>query len=342
MRAAGRALVFALACDMARSSPCQRVSYTAGRQEGRWINGKVSGHICSMAWKEVENRDSMKWLEYAATMNNGNEARDPTEDEARVLSHFQCADGSTEYIEPLTGVARHPFARVGCKRASKDWTSGLPSEYPKGVDIINSSYLVLPNACNSKQARRALFFDMGCGIDRGNAKSYNKTKDGDQPDSIVKFADMFAARCIHFDRIFAWEKKPYAAEEWWGSKPPELRSKLTFFNLGVPQEPTQGASSFLRLLNATVRPSDYVVVKLDIDTPHVELSIVRALIADATLASLVDELFFEYHFYEDYRTGWYFGWFFTPLQIRSAPTVDDALALMQRLRALGIRAHFWT
>lgn len=257
------------------------VYLTAGRQEGRWINGKVSGHICSMAWKEVENRDSMKWLEYAATMNNGNEARDPTEDEARVLSHFQCADGSTEYIEPLTGVARHPFARVGCKRASKDWTSGLPSEYPKGVDIINSSYLVLPNACNSKQARRALFFDMGCGIDRGNAKSYNKTKDGDQPDSIVKFADMFAARCIHFDRIFAWEKKPYAAEEWWGSKPPELRSKLTFFNLGVPQEPTQGASSFLRLLNATVRPSDYVVVKLDIDTPHVELSIVRALIADA-------------------------------------------------------------
>lgn len=139
------------------------------------MKGKVAGHICSMAWKEVENRDSMKWLEYAATMNNGYEARDPTEDEARVLSHFQCADGSTEYIEPLTGVARHPFARVGCKRASTDWTSGLPSEYPLGVDIINSSYLVLPNACNSKRARRALFFDMGCGIDRGNTKTYNKT-----------------------------------------------------------------------------------------------------------------------------------------------------------------------
>ena len=102
-------------------------------------------------------------------------ARPHTEDEARVLSHFQCADGSTEYIEPLTGVARHPFARVGCKRASTDWTSGLPSEYPLGVDIINSSYLVLPNACNSKRARRALFFDMGCGIDRGNTKTYNKT-----------------------------------------------------------------------------------------------------------------------------------------------------------------------
>jgi hypothetical protein len=62
-RGRARALVFALACDMARSSPCQRVTYTAGRQEGRWMNGKVSGHICSMAWKEVENRDSMKWLE---------------------------------------------------------------------------------------------------------------------------------------------------------------------------------------------------------------------------------------------------------------------------------------
>ena len=68
------------------------------------MKGKVAGHICSMAWKDVENRDSMKWLEYAATMNNGYEARDPTEDEARVLSHFQCADGSTEYTQSTSSL----------------------------------------------------------------------------------------------------------------------------------------------------------------------------------------------------------------------------------------------
>jgi hypothetical protein len=41
---------------------------------------------------------------YAATMNNGYEARDPTEDEARVLSHFQCADGSTEYTQSTSSL----------------------------------------------------------------------------------------------------------------------------------------------------------------------------------------------------------------------------------------------
>ena len=38
---------------------------------------------------------------------------EPTPDERRALSHFHVAN-RTEAIEPLHGVARHPFARVGC------------------------------------------------------------------------------------------------------------------------------------------------------------------------------------------------------------------------------------
>lgn len=77
--------------------------------------------------------------------------------------------------------------------------------------------------------------------------------------------------------------------------------------------------------------------QVDIDNSPIELSVVHAILADPSLARRVDELFFEYHFFEPH---WYFGWWFDP---RKGPhkSVDDALSLMQRLRSRGIRAHFW-
>ena len=82
-------------------------------------------------------------------------------------------------------------------------------------------------------------------------------------------------------------------------------------------------------------PSDYVVVKLDIDHSPTELSIITAIASDRSLLDLVDEVFFEYHFVFD--KGVEFGW----RNSHYNHTVDDALRLMQKLRSLGVRAHFW-
>jgi hypothetical protein len=54
------------------------------------------------------------------------------------------------------------------------------------------------------------------------------------------------------------------------------------------------------------------------------------------LSALVDELFFEAHFYFD---GINFGW--GALGADRRHTVDEALALMRTLRERGIRSHFW-
>lgn len=75
------------------------------------------------------------------------------------------------------------------------------------------------------------------------------------------------------------------------------------------------------------------VVKVDIDGGP-ELPVVHAIANDPTLMKLVDELYFEYHFYFD---GIDFGWGAMDPQ----NTADDALALMQKLRKGGVRAHFW-
>ena len=82
-------------------------------------------------------------------------------------------------------------------------------------------------------------------------------------------------------------------------------------------------------------PDAQQVLKLDIDTTPVELSIVHAIATDHSLSALVDELLFEYHF--DFDKGVKFGW-----PRHTGHTVDDALRLMRRLRSVGVRAHFWT
>lgn len=55
---------------------------------------------------------------------------------------------------------------------------------------------------------------------------------------------------------------------------------------GAPNNP-------LEVLRRVARPGDFVVFKLDIDTPFVELPLVAQLENDPQLASLVDIFFFE-------------------------------------------------
>lgn len=80
-----------------------------------------------------------------------------------------------------------------------------------------------------------------------------------------------------------------------------------------------------------------MAIKLDIDHPEIEMSIINQILLDPQLASLVDEIFFEMHFHFD---GINFGWE-SGRHSNIDASVDDALYIMHRLRLLGIRSHFW-
>lgn len=88
--------------------------------------------------------------------------------------------------------------------------------------------------------------------------------------------------------------------------------------------------SYLRTLSKDA----FVVVKLDIDNLEAELQILSVIEA---YVSVVDELFFEYHYYFD---GLNFGWG-KNRAIGNTHNVTTALRTMRRLREKGIRAHFW-
>jgi hypothetical protein len=174
---------------------------------------------------------------------------------------------------------------------------------------------------------------------------------GDLSPSLPLFWKLYKDRCLEPDAVFCWEtelagkRRRRAAvthSEWWGNLGPELRHKVRFFEVPVMEGELHEAmagihnpNSFLQMLQSVARPEDFVAVKLDIDTPAIEQTIIGTLTQRPDLAALIDELFFEYHFHFDANID--FGWGDVPESI----SVDAALATMHRLRELGIRAHFW-
>lgn len=86
------------------------------------------------------------------------------------------------------------------------------------------------------------------------------------------------------------------------------------------------------VLNKTEK-DDFVAFKLDIDSPEIEMNMVQSILNNPTLAELIDEFFFEYHYESPIMAQW---WGHT-----KEKGLGHALHLFYRLRSKGIRAHFW-
>jgi len=329
-----------LLADQPIDSHARTQSYHSSDTELTWLDGKRKGHICSTADATEQVSAANLWLQYAkkAWLPAGGAPPHPSPEELAVLSSFSSGgtNTNTEVIEPLHGVARHPFARVGCK-----------GEHHKS--IFDITYNILYNNCGSKDLKpRTFLFDMGASVGfkgvPGGFYSEMPTHGGGLSPSLPLFYRLYTDRCLEPDDIFAWEPHPgVTPDTWWGELPASIRAKVRFFetfvgegtlgaaiNTGTTHSPS--VTSFLEILASNCKPEDFVIVKLDIDTPEAELTIAQAIARRPDLAALIDEMFFEYHFDFD---GMHFGW------EKVDGDVDTALALFYRLRTLGIRIHFW-
>lgn len=313
------------------------MNYKSSDEEHQWLSG-VRGRICKIANENRQLRAAEIWVNYSSGIFRSKKTSypQPTERACQVLSSFNSGNGA-EYIEPLHGYLRHPQFGICMNNTNK-----------KFENKFNISHLIISNNCDrskyshANQNRRNIFFDLGAsvgfkGIKHGISRIASNSGSGIGP-SIPLFYSMYADKCIEFDDVFAWEVHKYSPQEWWGELPPKLRAKVRFYNVPVEENFGRGKikrNSFLHLLKSYTMQEDFVVIKVDMDTPKMESRIVKAIADDKFLSRLVDEIFFEYHVYMD---GLQFGW-----RINSTTTddVDDALQLMHRLRKLGIRSHFW-
>lgn len=296
--------------------------------------------------------DSTTWITYSqrAWFPRSKPAPNPTAAETAVLSHFTDKKMAQEPIEPLSGIARHPFAKVGCQ----------DSMFNK--NIFDIEYLVLHNNCGSTASKpRTILYDMGASVGfkgvPGGIYSTSPRLAGGLAPSLPLFYRLYADRCLEPDLVFAWEPNPKVTlDEFFGELPQSIREKVHFYQDYVTDEVFQQrlkhpmaliaanatkyaktavskTTTLLKELVNHAKPEDFVIVKLDIDTPEVEHAMVQSIAESPNVAALIDEMFFEYHFHFD---GLNFGW-----GTEVAGNVDTALGLMHRLRTLGIRSHFW-
>lgn len=129
-------------------------------------------------------------------------------------------------------------------------------------------------------------------------------------------------------------------EDFWSHVPLRYVGLYHFFNAPISADPSSHLSP-TRLIKQLTSPEDFVIFKLDIDTPNVEIPIVLDILNDTEIHPLLDEFFFELHFRCEVLMdcGWGYGMpeTFQGLKLDR----PSALKLFRDLRRKGIRAHFW-
>lgn len=312
--------------------------YLPSPVEAHWLASPKVGQICQTGlaqaaqaaiWTNYSKRVFHPAFKPYAPMLNA---------ESEVMSSIW-TNGRMQPIEPLSGVGRHPsFCQGSINRSF----------------LFDISYLLPQNECTEAGTPRypkqkKIYFDLGCTM-FGSLSAIAAS--GANP-SMPLFINMYAERCVDFDEVYGWEGKAMQPAAWWKNAPAEWRHRVHFYNVFVEEESYDATrasnytaeksdASFLKMLPFAAKERDLVVLKIDIDGGP-ELQIVETIANRPDLYVLIDEMYFEYHYwYDGKKFGWHKSKFNGGLQ--PSPTsfnVDTALALFDKLRRVGIRAHFW-
>jgi hypothetical protein len=256
-----------------RHQPFRFVSYVPSPLEVRWNKSiaelKQDWNHTGCPRIQAEMPQYEAWLKAAASQK-------PTEisEKDPVLSHFVYHDLTNHDrvfrvpIEPLMGLLRHP--RAVCVSEAYE-------------DIVRKDWLMLPHSSYFPRIHgRKLFFDIGSSIYR----------DGSGGPSQEWFVTEYASRGMEFDHIYAWEVIVHPPSTIFEDLPPHMLHRFSYYNVPVQEAPT-ALHNPIRVMKAAAKVSDYVIMKLDIDMPTLEMALVRQLLADEDAMKLVDEFFFE-------------------------------------------------
>jgi hypothetical protein len=324
-----RSTTYANMCSVAPT-----LQYHPSAWESEWRSGhalevtKNHSRHWSLGCSLMEGQpDTIRaWLDYAKLRRPTRTQKTPPSplaDWKHALSFHVVLDACTNHtlalipIEPLVGFLRNPYTH--CFQAGRNAHWALQRD--KNYLIPSWRQDVWPRDGSAS----ALLFDLGASL-------YNKGPGGA---STSWFVDEYRARGIRFDRIFAWEAKPHDDTEIFAPVPNSVADRMSYYN--VPVDSRVGAKhNPWRTLRAVATPRDFVVVKIDIDNSTVEEPLAQQLLADAALAGLVDELYFEHHVL--HTPMWRYGW---SVNTVTTHTLVDSYALFGQLREMGIRAHSW-
>lgn len=109
-------------------------------------------------------------------------------------------------------------------------------------------------------------------------------------------------------------------------------SSYHWINVGVSPDPTSRLNPLHSILR-NFNKDDLVVVKLDVDTGHIEVPLAKQILENAQLYKMIDQFYFEHHVHlQELSPNW---------QGTMRGSIESSLQLFHDLRKKGVAAHFW-
>jgi hypothetical protein len=259
---------------------------------------------------------------------------------SKMYYRYNCPDSSqsgqilvSQYIEPLIGLLRDPLTICTPRKIP-------PSLVIKGDSVQSKRFFLLgPSASYQNYYKlqtsivpwlrpsggQTILFDLGASYFNGmHADAVDNAEQGTR-----WFYEYFRSKSLYLDHIIAFEAAQYPPLSYWREIPDDIIGKLTFINTGVD---TTGKFNPWNILKSIAKPEDYVIIKLDINTPTIEIELANQVVNDTSISSLIDEMFFEMHVTVNEMIRY---WGPSPGELK------DSYILFRKLRELGIRIHSW-
>ena len=279
----------------------------------------------------------------------------PSADYEDVFSKFTYRDevtGNTydEYIEPLVSHLRHPLSQctdhpLFRTRVLSGGTEDLTfhrMNAEKWHLLVARGYLIPPpprvrNSDHDGSGKsKTYYFDAG-------ASSWSRGPGGP---SLSVLSNYWNRNGMAFDDIRAFEGST-SPEDFYAVVPEEWKDRTTFTQAWIRSLPGVPATDDADLdgpflpthISETVGPDDYVIFKLDIDSPTVEINTVLHLLSEEGAADLanIDEFFWEHHIFGNYLMRGLWG--MKPGQ--DDRSIRESAELFLQLRQRGVRSHSW-
>merc|ERR1712150_149952 len=171
---------------------------------------------------------------------------------------------------------------------------------------------------------------MGVFVDLGATYNFN-SNEIDYQSPAIRMIEQYRRFGIHFDHIYAYEIRDWDLDTVYKSIPEHMRGPLHWINVAVDADPSSENNPY-RMLLENFGPDDFVVIKLDIDTPDIENPLLEQLLTDPKLQEIVDVFYFEHHVVmEEMKPYWGF----------MDKSIVESLEVFQQLRKAGVAAHYW-
>ncbi|CAJ1944835.1 unnamed protein product [Cylindrotheca closterium] len=213
-------------------------------------------------------------------------------------------------LEPLLPPMRHPSF---CEHHRK---------YSLNIDYLVHDFASI---CHSmKRTSRTIFLDLGASLQYHNSRKR-------RANPTLLLVDVYNRFGIKFDHYYAFERTELSSNEVFKSIPAHLLPSYHWFNVGVKSDPLSQYNPLNSILKA-MKEDDFIVIKIDIDTPAIELPLAHQLLKEP-FSKLVDQFYFEHHVR---MKGLLYYWRNTAMG-----TLEDSLDLFTSLRQSGIAAHSW-